>query len=162
MRGSTLITFVVLAAIATLGPGLIIFRIPLVPNWPYVGLICMGASVLVIGVCAIFARGNLRRPTPISKAWLLRVFPLWFAGVSFFWSYARAISEEFPCLDFAQGRVVAKYRSSNHNYLSVAVEVKGRGTLACEGISLASWNAVSTDSMGAKQCGSSDITVLTP
>ncbi len=50
MRVSTIITMIVLAAVAMFGPALVIFRMPLVPNWPYVGLVCLVASVVVGGV----------------------------------------------------------------------------------------------------------------
>lgn len=162
MRASTSITFVILAVVAMFGPGLVILRIPLVPNWPYVGPICLGISVLVGGVYAVFGRQHLKRPTPISRAWLLRVFPLWLALFSLFWSYVRLTTEEYECLEFSQGRVVEKYRSRNHGYLSARVEVADRGTLVCEGLSPKSWDAISTGSSVAKRCGSTDITILTP
>ena len=162
MRVSTSITFVILAVVAMFGPGLVILRIPLVPNWPYVGLVCLGVSVVAGGAYAVFVRRHLKRPSPISKAWLVRVFPLWFAVFALFWSYVRITTEEHRSLEFSQGRVVEKYRSRNHGYLSARVEVAGRGTLACEGLSPASWDAVSTESSVAKRCGSTDITVLTP
>jgi hypothetical protein len=162
VRAPTSIPFVLLAAVAMFGPGLVILRIPLVPNWPYVGLVCVGVSVLTGGAYAFFMRRHLKRPTPISRAWLFRVFPLWLAVFSLFWSYVRLTTEEYRCLEFSQGRVVEKYRSQNHGYLSARVEVAGRGTLACEGLSPASWDAVSTGSSVGKRCGSTDITILRP
>jgi hypothetical protein len=162
MRASTVLTFVVLFAIAMIGPGFVILHLPLVPNWPYVGLVSMGVAVLMGGGYALLYRRELSRHTPISKAWLFRVFPVWFAAFSLFWCLVRHLTEKFPSMEFSQGRVIEKYRSSNHGALSARVEVKDRGTLACEGLPPATWNALSPGSRVAKTFGSSDFTILTP
>ena len=162
MRASTVILTIVLAAVAMFGPALVMLRLPFVPNWPYIGLVCLVASVVVGSVYAALARRHLRRPSPITPSWLFRVFPVWLSVFTLFWSYVRLTTEEYPSLAFSDGVVVEKYRSNNHGYLSVRVEVAGRGTLAVEGISASSWDVVSAGSRVSKSCGTTDITVERP
>jgi hypothetical protein len=162
MRAPTVIRMIALAAVAMFGPALVIFRLPLVPNWPYIGLVCLVTSVVMGGVYTALALQHLRRPSPITPSWLFRVFPVWLSVFTLFWSYVRLTTEEYPSLDFAHGVVVEKYRSNNHGYLSVRVEVAGRGTVAVEGISPSSWDVVSAGSRVSKRCGTSDIAVERP
>jgi F0F1-type ATP synthase membrane subunit c/vacuolar-type H+-ATPase subunit K len=159
MRPSTVITAVILAAVAIFGPAFVIFRLPLIPNWPYVGLICLVASIVVGGVYTALARRHLKRPTLINPNCLFRAFPIWLSVFTLGWSLVRLMTEKYPSLAFSEGVVVEKYRSKNHGYLSVRVEVAGRGILVVEGISPASWDAVSAGSRVSKHCGTSDIAV---
>jgi hypothetical protein len=162
MRASTVFLAVTLAAIALFVPGLVIFHVRLVPNWPFVGLICMGASVAFGGAAVALTWRHLRKPSRVTARWLLLIFPVCLSAFAFFWSYVRATTEDYPSLDFSNGVVIEKYRSPNHQYLSVRVQVEGRGTLDVEGISLASWEKVRTGSRVAKRCGSTDITFESP
>jgi hypothetical protein len=84
------------------------------------------------------------------------------AVFSAFWSYVRLTTEEYPSLDFSDAVVIEKYRSRNHGYLSVRVQVEGRGTLAVEGVSPASWDKLSAGSRISKRCGTSDVKVERP
>jgi hypothetical protein len=79
-----------------------------------------------------------------------------------FWSYVRFTTEDYLSLDFSSGVVVEKYRSRNHGYLSIRVQVAGRGTLEVEGVSPASWDKVSVGARVSKHCGTSDIAVEAP
>jgi hypothetical protein len=84
------------------------------------------------------------------------------SAFAIFWSYVRLTTEDFPSMTFSDGVVLEKYRSSNHDYLSVRVQIVGQGTLRVEGLSLTSWDQVSRGSIVSKRCGVSDITVVKP
>lgn len=159
---STALTFITFVLVCMLGPGFVILRIPLVPNWPYVGWISCGISAAAGVGFLLLMRRHPKPPAPLTKTWLGRVLPLWLAVFSLFWSAVLIMIEENRSLEFAQGEVVEKYRSANHGRLSVRVEVRGRGTLNCEGLSPATWAAITPGSWVAKRCGTTDLAVLTP
>jgi len=160
VRFSTVITLVFLLAVSMVVPALAIFRLPLVPNWPYVGWIFLGCVAFAGAMYFRLMRRHLKRPDPISKAWLVRVLPLWFALFSIFLCVVFAILERDACLEFSRGRVIEKYVSRNHGYLSVRVDLGERRIKECEGVSSASWEAAVPGSWVAKRCGSKDITIL--
>lgn len=163
MRASTTIVMLLLALMAALASAFIIFRLPFVPNWPYVWAVSAGGSIVLGGIYAVLARGHLKPPVPITIRGLVRLFPIWLSVFAVFWSVARLTIEKNESLEFSNGVVAEKYVSrNNHAYLSVKVEVAGRGILAVEGISPASWDAVSSGSIVSKRCGASDIVVDRP
>jgi hypothetical protein len=162
MRASTLVALIGLAASAMLGPAFLIFHLPLVPNWPYVGAVCLAVSIVTGGSYMLLIRPRLSKPSPITKAWLLQAFLVWLAVFALFWSFVRLKTEQLPSLDFSDGVVVEKYSSPNCEVLSVKVQVTSRGILAVEGITSTSWNLISTGSRVSKRCGISDVTVHPP
>lgn len=162
MRPSAVIALIVLAALAMLGPAFVVISLPYVPNWPYVGAVCLAVSVVAGGVYLLAARRHLDRPSPITMAWLLRVFPLWLSAFALFSSFVRFTVEKVRSLEFSHGVVVEKYRSHNHGYLSARVQVEGRGTLEVEGISPTAWEMISSGSKVSKRCGTTDVVVDRP
>ena len=94
LRASTVTAVVLFGAVAMLGPALIIFHIPVVPNWPYVGLSCLAASATLGAIYAAFVWRRLKRPVPITTAWVVRAFPVWVSVFALFWSYVRLTTEE--------------------------------------------------------------------
>ncbi|WP_395747588.1 hypothetical protein [Prosthecobacter sp.] len=153
MRASAAILLVVLAALAMLGTPFVILRLPYVPNWPYVGAVCLAVSVLAGVIYLIVAWRHLNKPSPVTAAWLLRVFPLWLSAFALFWSWIRLSNEEMESLDFSDGVVVEKYHSHNHHYPSVRVQIEGRGTFAIEGVPANTWDMIATGSRVSKRCG---------
>jgi hypothetical protein len=156
------IPVILLFVVAMLGPAFVVVHLPLVPNWPYVGVIFGVLSLLAAVVYLMVVVRRLKAMKPLTTALVLRLFPFWLAVFSLFWSWLLITTEKNNSLQFAEGRVVEKYRSSNHGYLSVWVAVDGRGTVACEGLSPETWEAISPGSKVAKRCGSRDIVVVTP
>jgi hypothetical protein len=162
MPASTVFMMIVLAAGAMFGPALAILELPFVPNWPYTGLACLVGSAVVGVVYTARVRRHLRRPSPVTPRWLARVFPVWLSVFTLFWSSVRLTIEKDLSLAFSEGVVVEKYRSRNHGYLSVRVEVAGRGILSVEGMSPAAWNVVSAGAKVSKRSGTTDIAVVRP
>jgi hypothetical protein len=89
MPASTVIMMIVLASVTMFGPALIILRLPFVPNWPYTALACLVSSAVVGGVYTARVRRHLRKPSPMTPSWLVRVFPVWLSVLTLFWSSVR-------------------------------------------------------------------------
>ena len=84
------------------------------------------------------------------------------AFVVLFLGYVHLTTSDYRDLDFTKAVVVKKYRSPNHDYLSVRVQTAGGKEFAVEGIPLTSWDKIATGSKISKRAGSSDIAVDTP
>jgi hypothetical protein len=161
MSLSTALIFFPAALIGILLPGLLIVRLPLVPNWPYVGWISAGLSVLVGAVYLFCARHRFPRKPPLAASQIPWVFPFMLAVGCFIMSINLALLEPDLSLEFPEGRVTEKFRTpQNHDYPALRVEVPGRGLLTWENIPLETWNQLTIGSRIAKPCGTTDVTPL--
>ncbi len=150
------------ALIAMALSALVVFHLPLVPNWPYVGWLSFGASVALGGIYFVFVRPDVRARQPYSFPWLARVLPFYFFVYSCFWSFLFVLTESGRCREFSEGIVVEKFKSSNHGSLSVRVDLGRSGTVTCEGLSAETWETISPGSKIAKRCGPTDVVMLKP
>lgn len=79
-----------------------------------------------------------------------------------FLAYVHVTTRDYRDLDFSSAVVVTKYKSRNHNYLSVRVQPVSGKEFSVEGIPLSSWDKISIGSKISKRAGSSDVAVDIP
>ncbi|PHS01345.1 MAG: hypothetical protein COA78_22680 [Blastopirellula sp.] len=139
----------------------LVFNLPYVENWPYTGLtygVVFLFAFLIVTV--LFKHQFATKSNTSLPALSMTCLGFTLLCSSFLSFTGRNFTEREISYSFQNGEIIEKYKSSEHEYLSLKVKIEDEQIIRLENIKAETWNNLKAGDLINKSFGKPQVTLV--